>query len=161
MKVAHAAAGDPEIPVPTVVVAIAPITDLEAGYEQKLSDEGDAVELYMKATPSAAPEHYAAASPIKLLPVATRTVLIAGAVDTDVPVGHIRPYAAAAAVAMADGAGSDASVAFHEIPDADHWVLVDVAGPVWPIIIAELEASFRSPLQSRQAPAAASTLAPT
>lgn len=75
---AHAAARDAEIPTPTVVVAIAPITDLEAGYDQKLSDEGDAVELYMKTTPAGAPEAYAAASPIKLLPVPARTVLIAG-----------------------------------------------------------------------------------
>lgn len=107
--------------VPALVVAIAPISDLEAGHDQKLSDEGDAVLLYMKGTPADLKDAYAAASPIKLLPVKTNTLIVAGTADTDVPATHIAPYAEAAKQSKGDHL-----VTYLPMEGADHWALVDV-----------------------------------
>merc|ERR1719272_812533 len=116
--------------VPALAIAIAPITDLEAGYTSKLSDEGDAVELYMKGTPATAADAYNAASPIKLLPLKTNTVVVSGAKDVDVPTGHIAPYAAAAT--EQNGGNFFTHV---DIPTADHFDLVNVDGETWKVMM--------------------------
>ena len=101
---ADAAAKDPGAEyVPALVIAVAPITDLAAGFDAKLSDEGDAVSLYMKGTPAEIPDAYAAASPIEQLPLKTNTLVISGAKDVDVPTSHITPYAAACNQSLAKG----------------------------------------------------------
>lgn len=53
-----------------VVVAVAPVCDLNEGYHLRLSDEGDAVEKYMKCTPETEEglAQYALASPAELIP---------------------------------------------------------------------------------------------
>lgn len=52
------------------VVAVAPVCDLNEGYHLRLSDEGDAVEKYMKCTPETEEGRvqYALASPAELIP---------------------------------------------------------------------------------------------
>ena len=40
--------------VPRLVVGVAAVADLREGYHARLSDEGDAIELYMKCTPDTA-----------------------------------------------------------------------------------------------------------
>ena len=60
-----------ELPVRlTLVVAVAPVCDLSEGYFLKVSDEGDAVERYMKCTPETDEglAQYARASPAELIP---------------------------------------------------------------------------------------------
>ena len=63
----RAAAGGASVsmPVPRLVVAVAPVTDLEMGHEMKLSDEGDAIPLYMRCLPDSEENiaKYRAASP--------------------------------------------------------------------------------------------------
>jgi acetyl esterase/lipase len=53
-----------------LVVAVAPVCDLNEAYHLRLSDEGDAVERYMKCTPETEEglAHYAKASPAELVP---------------------------------------------------------------------------------------------
>ncbi|CEM27843.1 unnamed protein product [Vitrella brassicaformis CCMP3155] len=92
--------------VPHGVVAIAPVADLIEGYEQKLSDEGDAVERYMKMRPTdsvAAREAYMRASPAHQLPNRVPQALILGRRDT----------------------GHESSVRLYSIESADHFDLVD------------------------------------
>ena len=69
------------------------------GYELKISDEGDAVQLYMKATPDSSDKalaEYQKASPRALLPVSTPTIVAYGSADTDVPPALCASYAQAA-----------------------------------------------------------------
>jgi hypothetical protein len=53
-----------------LVVAVAPVCDLNEAYFLKVSDEGDAVERYMKCTPETDEglAQYAHASPAELIP---------------------------------------------------------------------------------------------
>ena len=53
-----------------LVVAVAPVCDLNEGYHVRLSDEGDAVERYMKCKPETEEELalYSEASPAELIP---------------------------------------------------------------------------------------------
>jgi acetyl esterase/lipase len=132
---ADAAAKDPTSEyVPALVIAVAPITDLVAGFEARLSDEGDAVPLYMKGTPSELPDAYAAASPIEQLPLKVPTIVVSGAKDTDVPTAHIAPYSVAVG---ANRQEETDSIHFQhmEMENADHFDLVDVAGAVWPAML--------------------------
>lgn len=71
-------------------------------------------------------QEYAAASPIKLLPVKTDVLIVAGTADTDVPAAHVAPYAAAAKATQ--GAHQ---VVHLPMDGADHWALVDVGGACW------------------------------
>ena len=67
-------------------VAIAPIGDLEAGYQRRLSDEGDAIPNYMQCAPSDRVDcPYKQASPHRLLPVKTPLLVAVGTADADVP----------------------------------------------------------------------------
>ena len=73
------------------VVAVAPVTDMVAGYEQRLGDEGDAIERFLRTTPAAAggEEQYRRASPLHLAPLLVREVsLCAAPDDEDVPASH-------------------------------------------------------------------------
>jgi acetyl esterase/lipase len=53
-----------------LVVAVAPVCDLNEGYHLRLSDEGDAIERYMKCTPETDEglAQYSQASPAELIP---------------------------------------------------------------------------------------------
>ena len=112
--------------VPALAIAIAPITDLEEGYNAKLSDEGDAVELYMKGTPSTIADAYNAASPIKLLPLKTNVIVVSGVKDVDVPTAHIAPY-----VEAATSQNGGHHISHIDTAGSDHFDLVNVDGVSW------------------------------
>ena len=80
----------------------------------------------MKGTPTTAADAYAAASPIKRLPLRTNAIVVSGAKDADVPTAHIAPYAAAAT--EQNGGQHFAHV---DIANADHFDLVNVDGEAW------------------------------
>mmetsp|Transcript_8764 Transcript_8764/g.24069 ORF Transcript_8764/g.24069 Transcript_8764/m.24069 type:complete len:312 (-) Transcript_8764:52-987(-) len=109
------------------VVACAPVADLAKGHEMRVSDEGDAVELYMKCKPDdeAGRAAYARASPSALLPVTFPVVVAFGDNDKDVPPELVAGYV--------DEASSSAPglvrVAF--CPDADHFDVVNAGSAAW------------------------------
>lgn len=119
-----------------LVLAAAPVADLIKGYEMKVSDEGDAVELYMplevglkwlelrklSPTSESALEEYRKASPAALLPVTFPLLLLFGDADADVPPELIRHYAAEAAGEL---------VTTVEVPGADHFQVVDASSACW------------------------------
>eukprot|EP00434_Breviolum_minutum_P012392 symbB.v1.2.010913.t1/scaffold697.1/size171729/4 len=104
-----------------VVLAAAPVADLVKAYEMKVSDEGDAVELYMKQTPTteASLEEYRKASPAALLPVPFPLLVAFGDADADVPPQLVRDYATAARASTV------------EIPGADHFDVVNAKSEAW------------------------------
>ena len=62
---------------PAAVVAIAAVADLVAAHDLKLSDEGDAVALFMGGSPNELAAAYAEASPrASMLPLATPALLV-------------------------------------------------------------------------------------
>jgi acetyl esterase/lipase len=64
-----------------------------------LASAGDAAHDLMGGTPAEVPERYAAADPMRLLPLGVPTLLVHGAGDETVPVERSRRYAAAARAA--------------------------------------------------------------
>jgi acetyl esterase/lipase len=130
-----------KLPVqPLLCVAIAPIGDLVPGYERRLSDDGDAVLLYMKCSPTYNSDNgqlsetcpYRLASPRHLLPLLTKTIVVAGDCDDVVPLYLIQDYHAIA-VEQAKQHGTP-------VPElllcegADHSQLVDPESTCWPRI---------------------------
>merc|ERR1712203_1133090 len=69
------------------VIAAAPVADLMKGHEMRVSDEGNAVELYMKCKPDADGGllEYQKASPAALLPLSFPLLVVQGDSDADVP----------------------------------------------------------------------------
>lgn len=114
------------LPAPApVVLAAAPVADLVKGFEMKVSDEGDAVELYMKQSPAEGLEEYRKASPAALLPVTFPLLLAFGDADTDVPPALVRSYAEQAT------ASAPEMVTTVEIPGADHFHIVNADSEAW------------------------------
>ncbi|CAK9056968.1 Hypothetical protein (Fragment) [Durusdinium trenchii] len=109
--------------VAPLVLAAAPVADLE----MKVSDEGDAVELYMKQPPTSesALEAYRLASPAANLPVSFPLLIVYGDADADVPPELVKAYAHAAR------AGAPALVSVLEISQADHFQVVDATSDAW------------------------------
>lgn len=74
---------------PLMCVAIAPVANMIEAYRLRLSDEGDAVENFMKMPFDSSSEEsiklYYSACPTKLLPLLIPTILVTGTSDTDVP----------------------------------------------------------------------------
>ncbi|CAL1137137.1 unnamed protein product [Cladocopium goreaui] len=110
-----------------LVLAAAPVADLVKGFEMKVSDEGDAVELYMKQPPTSdvGLEEYRKASPAALLPVTFPLLLAYGDADADVPPLLVRSYAEQAK------ASAPEMVTTVEIPGADHFHIVNAESEAW------------------------------
>lgn len=81
---------------PKLCIAIAPIADLLDGFSRRLSDEGDAVELYMKCVPldEVSVSKYQLASPSFQGSISgvESIVLVSGLKDTDVPPDMVTSY---------------------------------------------------------------------
>ncbi|CAE7239301.1 unnamed protein product [Symbiodinium sp. CCMP2592] len=134
----------------SIVVAAAPVADLIRGYELKVSDEGDAVERYMKQAPTGSGlEEYRKASPSALLPVTFPLCLVYGDSDTDVPPDLVRTYAKDAK------SSAPALVSVLEIAGADHFQIVDARTDVW---LAHIVPALREMIGERLGQAAASAL---
>lgn len=136
---------NPATRVPSLVVALAPITDLKAGYDKKIGDEGNAVEKYMKGSPDDIPEAYAAASPIELLPLSVPAIVAYGLKDVDVPLWQSTEYIAAGE------AKQGSALTLLEFPDADHFDVANAGGgfykttvsAAWPKILSATKLAMR------------------
>eukprot|EP00927_Polykrikos_kofoidii_P073501 TRINITY_DN69531_c0_g1_i1.p1 TRINITY_DN69531_c0_g1~~TRINITY_DN69531_c0_g1_i1.p1 ORF type:complete len:357 (+),score=55.91 TRINITY_DN69531_c0_g1_i1:56-1072(+) len=109
------------------VLAAAPVCDLVRGYNMKISDEGDAVELYMKCIPegNASLSLYNEASPSSLLPVTFPLLIVYGDKDVDVPPNLCADYAEAAR------ASAPELVRVERILGADHFDVVNAESEAW------------------------------
>jgi len=115
------------------VFALAPAPDLEG--LSAAGTCGSVINKLMGGAPAEHADRYAAASPMKLVPVGVPQTLIVGAQDRSwAPIG--RAY-----FARAQSVG-DSGVTLVEAPEAGHFELVAPKTTTWPIVIRELKAMF-------------------
>ncbi len=101
---------------PAAVAGLAAIVDLERNFA--LSAGNSAVGELLQGSPEKQPERYAAASPIALLPLGARQLIVHGAADEALPVEMARDYVRAARVA-------GDSVQYCELARAGHMDFLD------------------------------------
>ena len=120
---------------PCLTVALAPVADLVAAHRERLSDDGDAVHIFMgRHTPEEAPDAYRAASPAaSMLPLVTPTLLATGADDADVPARFTTAFHEAARV------GAKHPLRCLVIPGADHYDVTDASSNAWAQIFAAIQ----------------------
>lgn len=108
------------------VLAAAPVAALVSAYRMRVSDEGDAVELYMKCKPDTEEglAEYMKASPAALLPPKFPLLIVGGSEDKDVPPELVRDYVKAASL-------SSETVSSLEVPGADHFAIVNASSEAW------------------------------
>ncbi|MBP0450782.1 alpha/beta fold hydrolase [Kitasatospora sp. RG8] len=104
---------------PTAILALAPLTDLQATIRDRLSEDAA---LQLLGGPEAAPERLPLVDPVTLLrgpgTTGVRTVLLHGAVDEEVPPGQFTDYAAV---------HRDLEVVV--LPDTGHYTLIEPGAP--------------------------------
>ena len=135
--------------VPSLAVALAPVADLIAAHRARLSDEGDAVQRFMRGrTPEDDPDAYHAASPAEsMLPLATPTLLATGADDADVPAHFTETFYDAATRARSAAGVTTGSAAPHDdqppvellvVPGADHYDVTNAESAAWSLIFDKI-----------------------
>eukprot|EP01038_Epipyxis_sp_PR26KG_P010081 gene10081-13547_t len=78
---------------PLLCVAIAPIGDLEEGQKRRLSDNGDAIEQYLKIDSDDTISNICRfASPVNLLPLKTKCLIVIGEEDDVIPVDMVEQF---------------------------------------------------------------------
>lgn len=109
------------------VVSMAGVSDLQAMWsDQQNTEMAGTVARFMGGTPDEQLHRYLLASPIELLPLGVKTVLIHGDADTKVPIELSEAYQA-----RARANGDD--VQLIEIPGATHFDLTDENSQAWQI----------------------------
>ncbi|MGY1814860.1 alpha/beta hydrolase family protein [Blastococcus sp. SYSU D00820] len=108
----------------TAAVLQAGVLDLERAAAQDMGDR--AVQGFLGAGPAEAPERYALASPVRLLPTGARVLCVHGTEDVVVVPEQSARYAEAATAA-----GDDVEV---RLVPGDHMVLIDPAGEPWRLV---------------------------
>jgi acetyl esterase/lipase len=126
------------------VVALAAVSDLTACADQGLG--GGAAAALMGGSPAAEPERYARADPARLLPLGVPVWLLHGDRDDRVPAPMSQSFAR-----RARAAGDE--VTARELPDCDHFGLIDPRSAAWPAV----RDAFRA---AGQLPGRSSSLAP-
>ncbi|MBE1486019.1 alpha/beta hydrolase family protein [Plantactinospora soyae] len=111
------------------VLALAPVVDLGQAY--RLDLDGGAVGALLGGGPDDVPERYAATDPARNAPPQVRTVILHGTLDRQVPVEMSRRYAA-------EARRCGAELRMVELPDSEHFGLVDPESGVWSAVIAGL-----------------------
>jgi acetyl esterase/lipase len=111
------------------VVGLASCADLREAYRLDL-DEGAVIDL-LGGGPDEVPDRYAAADPVALVPLRTRVHLVHGLADRHMPPDLSRRYLAAARQAGAE-------VGLTELPDMDHFSMIDPLSPAWPVVMGAL-----------------------
>jgi acetyl esterase/lipase len=101
---------------PCAVAGLAAVSDLARAYN--LGAGNGAVNQLLEGGPEQVPDRYAAASPIELLPLGVKQLIVHGAQDQALPIDLSRHYASSA-----QAAGD--SVEFVELPDAGHMEFLD------------------------------------
>ena len=114
--------------VVTAAVLQAGVLDLTAAAGQRLGN--GAVREFLRADERAAPERYATADPVRLLPTGADVLCVHGAADSVVPVEQSERYAAAAAAA-------GDRVELRVVP-GDHMVVIDPSSDAWATVRAWL-----------------------
>ncbi|MFF5172284.1 alpha/beta hydrolase family protein [Micromonospora sp. NPDC000089] len=112
------------------VLALAPVADLAEAYRRDL-DSG-AVAALLGGGPADHPQRYAAADPRVLVPLRPRTVIVHGGRDRQVPADLSRSFVAAARAA-------GAAVDLIELPECEHFGLIDPESAAWPRVVAALQ----------------------
>jgi acetyl esterase/lipase len=112
------------------VVALAPVSDLRESAE-RIGPDGPVASL-MGGMPDEHSERYAEASPIDLLPLGVRQVLVHGTEDDEVPYAMSERYVAAA--------GDD--VGLITLPGARHFEPIDPQSREWPRVLAAIRAQL-------------------
>ena len=114
-------------------VSLAGVADLRRGYELRLSD-GVIADL-LGGSPDEYPDRYAATSPLDLLPIGVRQLLITGDADDNVPPELTQGYFEAARAI-----GDPAEMLI--LPDAGHFDIVDPRSAAWPLVAAAIHYSM-------------------
>jgi len=115
------------------VVALAPVSDLVEASRRNLS-QGAAGEL-LGGSPEVLPERYRDASPVELLPLGVRTVVVHGTRDADVPYDMSTAF-----VERAIAAGDECRLV--SLAGADHFDLIDPESPSWPEVVRTILSMF-------------------
>jgi acetyl esterase/lipase len=123
--------------LPSSVVALAPVTDLELAVEEDTGD--DAVVDLLGGTPDEIPEIYAVTSPIELAPIGRRIVIAHGTEDDRVPIEQTERY-----FQKAKRAGDPAEMIV--LDGGDHFDPIDPGGEGWAAIVERLP-SLMAPVQ--------------
>ncbi|MEE6258382.1 alpha/beta hydrolase family protein [Plantactinospora sonchi] len=108
------------------VLALAPVTDLAEAY--RLDLDGGAVAELLGGGPEEVPERYAAADPARNAPPKAPTVIVHGRQDQRVPVELSVGYATL----------TPAGPRLIELPDCEHFAVIDPLSPAWSAVIAAL-----------------------
>jgi acetyl esterase/lipase len=122
----------PRLPI-THAVPLAGVFDLESSASRGM-DELSTIAL-MGGLRGEHPERYALASPMERLPIGVPQLVVVGVNDRPDLVDDNRRYAAAAAAA-------GDTVDFYELPDADHFTVIDPTSLTWVAIRERLAATF-------------------
>ncbi len=125
----QATAGVGELPI-SAVAALAPIGDLEAAHRAGIGS--DAVKAFARRTPEQSPERYAAASPIRNLPIGVPLLVVHGDEDDQVPAAISRSFAGRAA-------DEGDTVIYHELEGVGHDELIDPATRAWATVVEEID----------------------
>jgi len=112
-------------PVPTAVVALAPVADLDEADRRSLSD--GAVRELLGGDRDTVPERYADASPSRRLPLGVPQLVVHGPSDEHVPFELAADY-----VDAATKAGD--LVELHRPAGVDHFDVIDPSHEVWRVI---------------------------
>lgn len=118
------------------VVALAPVADLGLAYRLGLG--ANAVAELLGGGPDDEPDRYAAADPIRHLPLGVAVVVVHGSDDDVVPVEIGRGY-----VTAARSAGGDATLV--ELPGVEHYGLIDPRSAAWPAVLGALASVSQIP----------------
>ncbi|MBO4208036.1 alpha/beta hydrolase family protein [Micromonospora echinofusca] len=112
------------------VLALAPVADLAEAY--RLDLDGGAVAALLGGGPAEVPDRYAVADPYSSVPNSTRTVIVHGVRDEQVPIMLSRAY-----VTANRAAGAETTLI--ELPDCEHFGLIDPTSMAWPTVTKALE----------------------
>ena len=117
-------------PLPLMgTVSLAGVLDLRTAWEMKLSN--NVVQDFMGGTPDEVPERYAVASPVELLPIGVKQVLIHGTADPNVPYTISKIYSD-----RAREQGDDPKLV--SLKDAGHFELIDPQSKECGVVIDEV-----------------------
>ena len=118
---------------PFLVVSLAGIADMAEAARRGMGDTGNGTAEFMGGSPDALPDAYAAASPIRSLPLGVPQLIVQGRLD-NLPdlVDLSRVYARAAREA-------GDPVEFVELDDADHFHLITPASHAWPPVLERIQ----------------------
>jgi acetyl esterase/lipase len=123
-------------PLPLVAtIPLAGVVDLRTAWEMLLSN--NVTQDLMGGTPDEVPERYAAASPVELLPIGTKQILIHGTADPNVPHTLSEIY-----VAHARELGDDPK--YVPLKDVGHFELIDPTSKWYKVVRDEVLGALSS-----------------